>query len=312
MSSRPGGLAPGTLWGAIVAATRRARSQGVLQPIETVQQEIEDAGVRFLLRRAASLARKEQARGRSDRSGTADPFLPYDPALFVADLSPTHVALLNKFPVLDHHVLIVTRTYAAQETALDQADFDALAACMAEFAALGFYNAGREAGASQDHKHLQLVPLPLATGRSEVPIQSLLPRTRQEATLTALGLPFRHAYADLPQAIWVRPDQVGPCLAEVYRSLCTAVGIGEREGLRPTPYNLLVTREWMLLVPRSHERCAGISVNALGFAGSLFVKDDAQLEFVLRTGPMSVLRAVAIPSRGARPAAAPEDPRSDP
>ena len=143
MSPQPTGFAPGTLWRAISAATHQARSCGVLQPIDTVQEEIEDTGVRFLVRRAAGLERKEEAHAQARRSGTADPFLPYESTLFVADLSPTHVALLNKFPVLDQHVLLVTRAYAAQETPLDQADFDALAACMAEFEALGFYNAGR-------------------------------------------------------------------------------------------------------------------------------------------------------------------------
>jgi len=37
------------------------------------------------------------------------------------------------------------------------------------------------------------------------------------------------------------------------------------------PYNLLATRRWMLVVPRRQERYEKISVNALGFAGSLFV-----------------------------------------
>jgi ATP adenylyltransferase len=61
------------------------------------------------------------------------------------------------------------------------------------------------------------------------------------------------------------------------------------------PYNLLLTRRWMLLVPRSRERVASISVNALGFAGSLFVGERAQLNTVRRLGPMSVLRAVGLP-----------------
>ena len=34
-------------------------------------------------------------------------------------------------------------------------------AILAEFDGLGFYNGGETAGASQPHKHLQIVPLPL-------------------------------------------------------------------------------------------------------------------------------------------------------
>ena len=42
---------------------------------------------------------------------SGNPFLPYDPALLVAPISPTHVALLNRFNVVDDHFLIVTRSF---------------------------------------------------------------------------------------------------------------------------------------------------------------------------------------------------------
>ncbi|TMH28158.1 MAG: hypothetical protein E6H63_09175 [Betaproteobacteria bacterium] len=75
-------------------------------------------------------------------------------------------------------------------------------------------------------------------------------------------------------------------MAEVYRELIARCPLA--------PYNLLVTRDWMLVVPRRQERYESISVNALGFAGSLFVRDAAELELVRRAGPMNVLRAVTL------------------
>jgi hypothetical protein len=73
-----------------------------------------------------------------------------------------------------------------------------------------------------------------------------------------------------------------------------ASGLGEpRPGSRPPPYNLLVTRSWMLLVPRSRDSALGVSVNALGFAGALLVRDHAQMVAVVDLGPMTVLRRVA-------------------
>ncbi|NIO40609.1 MAG: phosphorylase, partial [Burkholderiales bacterium] len=45
-----------------------------------------------------------------DQSDMAmNPFLPYGKDLFVSDISETHLALLNKFNVIDYHLLIVTR-----------------------------------------------------------------------------------------------------------------------------------------------------------------------------------------------------------
>jgi ATP adenylyltransferase len=48
----------------------------------------------------------------------------------------------------------------------------------------------------------------------------------------------------------------------------------------------------MLLVPRSAECVEGISVNTLGFAGSFFVRNEAQMRTVARLGPMAMLRRV--------------------
>jgi len=52
----------------------------------------------------------------------------------------------------------------------------------------------------------------------------------------------------------------------------------------------------MLLVPRTQEHFGTISVNALGFAGSLFVRDEAEMAMLRATGPMSALKAVAVPA----------------
>ncbi len=62
------------------------------------------------------------------------------------------------------------------------------------------------------------------------------------------------------------------------------------------PYNLLITRRWMLLVPRSRENWRGVSINALGFAGSLLVRNRSELDELTRIGPLAVLRSVATES----------------
>lgn len=67
------------------------------------------------------------------------------------------------------------------------------------------------------------------------------------------------------------------------------------DGVRTGPYNLLVTRQSMLLVPRSVECFEGLSINALGFAGGLLVRDEAQLEILKAHGPMTALRQVSVP-----------------
>ncbi|WP_019449423.1 phosphorylase [Cupriavidus sp. BIS7] len=285
-------LRPGTLWPLIEQRTTHALRTGALCPIETVESSIDDGGVRFLVRQVSSLARKEKARGAGNDGG--NPFLPYDPDLFVADISDSHVALLNKFNVIAHHLLIVTRRFEAQESLLNVADFAALLACMGDFQSLGFYNGGKAAGASQSHKHLQIVPLPFAEAGPALPIGPLLESARIAGDIgTVPGLAFAHVFA--PLDIFAAPvHDAASTACERYRALLDAAGVhvvDADDGPRQSaPYNLLVTSAGLLLVPRSTEFVEGISINALGFAGSLFVRDAAQMRVIERLGPMNLLR----------------------
>ncbi len=265
-------LEPGSLWRSAVAASLREASRGTLVPLTSESHVVEDGGIAFSVRLLTGHERKPSS------GSQADPFLPYDPAHFVADISDSHVCLLNKFSLLDHHLLLVTRAFEPQESLLTAADFEALAACLAEFDALAFYNAGARAGASQRHKHLQLVPTPLGPGPGPTPMEDVV----ASAVHGRAPVPFANAVAKL--------DSGGAeALDAAYRDLRRALGLHEPA----EPYNLLVTRTWMMLVPRARAECQGIPVNGLGFAGALVAKTPEQLAMLRERGPLAVLQAVA-------------------
>ncbi|MGF1498550.1 MAG: phosphorylase [Elainellaceae cyanobacterium] len=292
-------LLPGTLWDRVVACTEQALQCGALQSIPTDYELMEDGGMRFLVRQLAAIARKEKAKQQQEKTKGKDfnPFLPYEEELFVAHLSDTHVCLLNKFNVVDHHLLMVTRQFEEQETLLTQADFQALWVCLREIDGLGFYNGGQRAGASQRHKHLQLVPLPLYPTGEPLPIAAWVEAVapdRSSAVCTLPQIPFPHALMRLAVPV-SDPTTAAQTSLEHYQALLTTVGLAPEPGSdRPTgPYNLLVTRDWMLLVPRSQESFDSISVNSLGFAGSMFVRDEAQMRTLKQHGPLKILCQVA-------------------
>lgn len=291
---------------AIAARTRDALASGALEPIETDETALDDGDVRFVVRSVSGLARKRAAGALPKDAARPNPFSPPDSELVVGEVTPTHVGVLNKYPVVPRHLLIVTREFVDQETLLDAADFSALAACLREVDGLGFYNGGREAGASQPHRHLQLVPLPLASGAWGVPMEAVFDQwSSGGGTTRLLRLPFRTAFAVLDRALFEAPD-AGERLLEQYALMIAACGLredaandGGRAANEPErqrgPYNLLVTRRWMLLVPRLREHFGVVSVNALGFAGSLFVRDQAEMAMLRAAGPMKALQAVAVP-----------------
>ena len=283
-------LKPGALWPTLLERTAHARDRKAILSIPTQPEVIEQSGMAFQVRVITTLAMKAITTAAQPN---ADPFLPYDPDLFVTEISSTHVALLNKFNVVDHHFLIVTRAFEPQEALLTHEDCAALLICLAEIDGLGFYNAGPAAGASQRHKHLQLIPLS-ALPKPRLPIEPLLRSVQMAgATGTVPGLPFLHAYAPMEPA-WIdqRRDGASSLLA-CYHSLLRSVGLSVEAP--SAPYNLLVTKQWLLLVPRSQEFFEGISINALGFAGALLVKDAAQLAMLRKQGPMTALQRVALP-----------------
>ncbi|MEH1856238.1 MAG: phosphorylase [Nostoc sp.] len=290
-------LQPDTLWKSVKKQTEHALQCGALLSIPTECEFVEQDNVRFLVRILSNLSRKkaadEKQKKQSVTSGQEfNPFLPYEEDLFVADISNTHLCILNKFNVVDYHLLIITRVFEEQESLLTLEDFAAMWACLADFDGLVFYNSGKTAGASQRHKHLQLVPLPLASSGPQMPIEPLVKSAQfQNSNATSLKLPFVHAFAPL-NSNWVQSPFTGAQeTLEVYRTLCQAVGLNAKQS---GAYNLLATREWMLIVPRSQEHFHSISVNSLGFAGALLVRNAAEMEILKAEGPMTILKNVAV------------------
>jgi ATP adenylyltransferase len=113
------------------------------------------------------------------------------------------------------------------------------------------------------------------------------------------GLPFLHVLVRMDHEWITSPRKGAQALLQQYLDMLGIVGLSGGgaggETMHPGPYNLLVTREWMFLVPRSTECFEGISVNALGFAGGFLVKDEPQLNLLKTFGPMTALQRVAMP-----------------
>lgn len=275
-----GGL-PRDLVGAATKQSRVALSAGELMPIETCLHRVEtgelEADVRVLVKAAAS---SEAFLGRATRS---NPFLLRDGKVTVAEISPTHVCLLNKFPIFSNHLLVVTRAFEPQESLLTREDFEALWMCLERTGGLAFYNAGLAAGASQPHKHLQIVPPPGATDGTLFPLVPRFDAAVEVGEIRTVGFfSFSHALGGVDGG----GEEEG--LLELYLALREALDLREEA----EPYSLLLTASSMLLVPRSRERYEEIGINSLGFAGSLFLRRMENLDVVRRVGLQRILEAV--------------------
>lgn len=96
-------------------------------------------------------------------------------ALLIAQVpvqKPTHSLVLNKYPVIPQHSILATIPYKKQTDLLDLEDLEVAYACLKAWEAdstgstpkrrlFAFFNSGEHSGASQAHRHVCMMPLPL-------------------------------------------------------------------------------------------------------------------------------------------------------
>ena len=262
--------------------SQAAEACGALIPLST-EVVMDQAWQPFTVRRLLSRTPKHLRSG----GPRPNPFLPWEAALEVQRLGSSHLLLLNKFPVQRGHLLLITQQWQPQDGWLEAADWQALAAVEGDTSGLWFFNSCAAAGASQPHRHLQL--LPRGPGEASCP---LAPQLR--AQLRDAGEPWPWCYRLSPRQASGTPAAAEE-LAALYQRHAAELGLGQQQQ-EPAPlqaYNLLFDADWFMTVRRSQEHWAGTSVNALGFAGYLLITERSDEGWLEHHGPLALLQQVA-------------------
>ena len=287
----PGAAAPGsrlvTLLGLALERSDLAEASGALVPLRT--EAVDHPGwPPFLVRRLLSRTPKHLRSG----GPKPNPFLPWDPDLEVQSAGPGHVVILNKFPVQRGHLLLITTDWQPQSGWLRLKDWQALAAVEAQLTGLWFFNSCTAAGASQPHRHLQL--LPRRPDEASCPLAA-----HCLAELDGSSRPWPWAYA-LSRRQSAGTVDAAAELESLYRQHASALGLGQRtqQPVPCHPYNILLDRDWFMTVRRTRDDWAGFSVNALGFAGYLLISERSDQHWLQRHGPLQLLQSVACPRHG--------------
>lgn len=260
-----------------------AEANGALVPLETALEPLESCAP-FVIRRLESATPKHLRR----EGPKPNPFLPWDTRLEVERLGTTHLLLLNKYPVQRGHLLLITQQWKPQSGWLETDDWAQLAAVDGETTGLWFFNSCAEAGASQPHRHLQL--LPRQASEVSCPLDAAI-----TAQLAGDEEPWPWRY-QLSRRTQSRGPGAAKELQQLYHQQLSRLGLGDPQTAdRPlAPYNALISPEWFMTVARGKEHSAGFSVNALGFAGYLLLTEGSDREWLGRHGPLELLRSVAM------------------
>lgn len=238
----------------------------------------------FVLRRLLS----ETPKHLRSAGPKPNPFLPWDPALEVQRLGESHALILNKFPVQRGHLLLISQSWQPQAGWLQRSDWQTLARVEADTPGLWFFNSCAAAGASQPHRHLQL--LPRSDGEQSCP---LAPQLQAQLRGEAPAWPWRYQLS--ARRHFGTPDAARE-LEALYLEHQARLALGS-PGSDPQPrgaYNLLFDRHWLMTVERRCEHWAGMSINALGYAGCLLITPESDRQWLEQHGPTALLQAAAM------------------
>ena len=217
-----------------------------------------------------------------------NPFLPWDERLEITGIGDQHVLILNKYPVQLGHMLLISRSWQPQVGWLSLEDWTAVCRVNQESTGLWFFNSGPQAGASQPHRHLQL--LPRKAGARLCPREPWFQQHLLDGSGTVPGNTLQNSVRIQPlPATWS-----GTTLSAAYLELCERSGLGSPQRVdQPLhPYNLLISQGWIALVKRARDEVHGYSVNALGFAGYLLSTERSDRRWLTANGPEALLNSV--------------------
>lgn len=234
----------------------------------------------------------------------------------IAPIEPDHVLVLNKFAVVPEHFILITREFKLQTDLLDAADLAAVYACIQAYHAsdteggegqelFAFFNSGEHSGASQPHRHVQLLPVARmrdgldggggggSSGSGWDVLANKLAEPPADGATGEKPLPFATFAARLRPGASA-PSELRAVYLSLYRRACAAAGAGAEgdgngdggSGAARISYNLVVTRDAMVLCPRLAEgdvvrdargdEVGRLALNGTVLAGTALVKTEQE------------------------------------
>ena len=196
---------------------------------------------------------------------------------FVILRTKDHVVQLNKYCVYRPHLILHTKKFEAQEEPLNLSDVEAAWEVLSQLDEpyVVFYNCGLDAGSSQPHKHLQLIPKP---AKDEFVLFPDLSEDSQRHGGQASGkasdsltfgsppstsnVPFHCLVSYLPK------DTSAKAIFDVYQRMLKTPHPDYPD---LTAHNVIMTSDWICVIPRRRRLMLGVPANAMGMMGLIWI-----------------------------------------
>jgi sulfate adenylyltransferase (ADP) / ATP adenylyltransferase len=251
-----------------------ALAKGSLAPFLVNWYLINEAETEFVISVNQNLGNKPYNRGNST---SKSPFLPpFEEGLLVESIkisSDSHRLLLNKFPVLDIHLLITSKDFRNQHGPFTVEDISVSLETLEIVGTdgLAFYNHGANSGYSQEHFHMQVVNL------EKFPLKPVYINGSTES----LGFRVEVIHE-------LRKKTAQEILLEI-ESILKKLDLSWNHD---QSFNFLWTSDFFVVIPRSKSRIQenGLSGNGLCFTGNLYTKTEEEFKILQSFGVLNLLK----------------------
>ncbi len=273
-----------SIWSKALEISRKAVNCGAVIPLNTIRYKSSQVSCDFELR----FLKSPIPRFLKEYGPKPNPFIPWDSRLQIQPINNKHTLILNKYPVQLGHMLLITNSWTPQNGWLNENDFEAIINVDNDTTGLWFFNSSKEAGASQPHRHFQLLPRHYK--------ESVCPRYKWFSSLLNSK---KNNNSEIKHCISIRSrnknnNSMSNDLFTSYKSMIIEMNLGEFDLINKPlkPYNLLITSDWIALIARKTDRSNGFSINALGFAGYFLGTKRSDVDTLIKYGPEKILKNV--------------------
>ena len=273
-----------SIWSKALEISREAVNCGAVIPLNTIKYKSSNEHCDFELR----FLKGPIPKFLTEYGPKRNPFIPWDSRLQIQTINNKHTLILNKYPVQLGHILLITNSWKPQNGWLNEDDFEAIINVDNDTTGLWFFNSSKEAGASQPHRHFQLLP------RHDNEI--ICPRYEWFCSLLN---DEKENKSEISHCISIKrrnnnKNTSKNDLFDLYKSMVNEMNLGEINLINKPlkPYNLLITSEWIALITRKTDRSNGFSINALGFAGYFLGTKRSDVDTLIKFGPEKILKDV--------------------
>ena len=275
-----------SLWLLALKKTEQAIKKKSIIPFKTKLSILDQGKYKYELRTLIGKTKNQPNYKNLNQGPKINPFKPWDKDLEISNIKTNHILILNKYPVELGHMLLITKKWKPQNGWLDISDWNALVNVNIDTTGLWFFNNSELAGASQPHRHIQLL-------RRQT-INLLFPRQMWFEDYLVNKINKESKLYKNTIVIPLLEDNSPEELQEAYYKSCIEMNIGEpNNDLKPKyGYNLLITNNWMALIRRSKECYQGFNINSLGFAGYFLITEGSNVPWLMNNNAESLLEGV--------------------